>query len=172
MTALAVLSFLRKHLSLVAVGLLLLYVAVLKGEVRHLKATADHAKAQAKLCEQGRKADRKAWADGQIAARKLAQEQKARTEARFAQIQKESTDAYKAQLADARARLRQWMRSAQGDPRQADLRGNPDAAPGPDGVSGAAFMVAPHDLELCTSAVIKLEGWQAWFRSIQKTEGN
>jgi hypothetical protein len=45
------------------------------------------------------------------------------------------------------------------------------AATGPDGVSAETFLVAANDLQLCTSAVVRLEGWQAWYSEIAKTQG-
>lgn len=161
---------LRKHWKLLFGGgaflALLIYAGIQKLNASHWHKKYDREAAQ-------HLKDNQTWTAAQIEANARATAEKAATEARYARIQKDQAHALTLARADADARLRNWMRThraGQGAAGQTDLPDNPGSAPGPDAVSGETFMVAAHDLELCTAAVVKLEGWQSWWAEIEKAQ--
>jgi hypothetical protein len=87
-----------------------IYILALKAEVRHQTKRADNAVEAKRLCAEGRKADRAAYARAQAEATRIATEAKRATEARYAAIQQEKDRALTLARADADARLRNWMR--------------------------------------------------------------
>lgn len=161
MTALALLRQWKLLLGGAAIAIMGMMLLVAKMDARHWhkKYDREHAALQALVSEQ-------------VKARALAEENKRATEARYAQIQKEQSDDFKARLADARAQLWRWMRdraAQSGGGQQADLSGHPGSAPGPDALPAAA-LVDVADLERCTAAVIGFEGWQRWYSEVEKAQ--
>ena len=155
---------LRKHwklLGLTALALFVgIYVLTLKGEVRRERKLREHAEAKVQLILQA-----------EAAATARAEEIKRSTEARYAQIQKEQANALTLARADADARLKRWMRdnAAQGGASRTDLPGAANPATGPDELPGAA-LVALGDLQRCNAAFVTAEGWQRWWREVEKAQ--
>jgi hypothetical protein len=171
---LPLLANLRHHWKAVAfIGLALfagLYILALKAEVRHQTKRADNAVEAKRLCVEGRKADRAAYAAAQAEATRIATEQKRATEARYAQIQQEKDRALTLARADADARLRNWMRDKanQGPARAADLSGIAGAPEATAAADPGAFLVGAADLERCTAAYVNAEAWREWWAEVSK----
>lgn len=173
---LPLLANLRHHWKAVAfIGLALvagLYILTLKAELRHQTKRADNAVEAKRLCTEGRKADRQAYARAQAEATRIATEQKRATEARYAQIQQEKDRALTLARADADARLRNWMRDKanQGRPSSPDLSGSSATAEATAAADPGAFLVGRTDLERCTAAYVNAEAWREWWADVSKEQ--
>jgi hypothetical protein len=148
-----------------------IYILALKAEVRHQTKRADNAVEAKRLCAEGRKADRAAYARAQAEATRIATEAKRATEARYAAIQQEKDRALTLARADADARLRNWMRDKanQGRPNSPDLSGATGTPEATVAADPGAFLVGRSDLERCTAAYVNAEAWREWWNSISQT---
>lgn len=166
----ALLAIVRAHWK--AVGALLLFsglvVALLLSRASTARFRALYGQSQAQ-----RAADAASYRAAQAEAARIATKAKADREAAFAQAQEDSTNAYQAQLADARARLAAYARlhAAPGaDPGRAGKPDLPRASeragladgPGPD-----ALMVSADDAAICTENSVRLVNIREWWASVQ-----
>jgi hypothetical protein len=147
--------------------------SVQRGEIRHQTKRADRNALIAKQCDKARADDRAAVIAAQKAATERALAEKAAKEATYAQIKKDSENAYKPQLDAARARLAEWMRAHradQGSTGRADLSAAP-AQPGlPDGPNREPVLVETDDLNICLVNTVRLKAVQRWWADIQNTQ--
>lgn len=164
---LALLKYWREGL----IGLVLIFAALQWVNGRHWqKRYASEHEARLQLA-----ADFKAFANGVTAKSQAivakANVRNARIAAEFQTIEKENDSEIRRRIAAAVATVR--LRASQGgaDPRGSRdaMPGTPDAAGSPDR-AGAHALVPASDLEICAEAVIKAEGWQAWWARVTAVE--
>lgn len=127
----------------------------------------DHNRVQ--QCATGRAADHASYVAAQAQATRIATDAKAKTEARYAIIQKDHADEISHARDDARAAVSQWVRThpVKGDSSRADLPSSPDAAS--IAFSANTQTVVPAaDLQTCADNTITAEGWAAWWTDVSK----
>jgi hypothetical protein len=162
--------FAMKHWRLIGSAVLLLalglYIASLKGDVRHWqKLHAREKLAHERNVANFRIAQEQARANAEAAAR--AEEQRA------AQITKEKDRAITLARADADARLREWMRRQKAGADQSgsvrtDLPATAQSSGATDAGADSTFLVAGEDLRRCNAAYVTAKGWQDWWQAIEK----
>lgn len=162
------LGFLGKHWKLIVIGLLVL-------SCWHLNNRAVHWHDQTEVCQNGRKADREAFA-------KAAAEAKAKNLAEVREIEKrwqdkvtKTEEEYNAQLAAARADVAAYIERLRkayaansggvGNPRVSV----PASAPGATGGAGGPTLipVPEGDLYICAANTVKAEQWQTFYGNLR-----